>query len=167
MSLNLVIDTQFAEAISEQDPNLPSINDLDRWVRMALIEEDLFLSLLAQKGKDTVEIGIRYTDMAEIRQLNDEYRQIDKATNILSFASEVPDYVEDNNFLGDLVVCPQIIEKEAKEQSIPLVSHWSHIIIHGVLHLLEYDHEDDDEAEIMEALEVKILMALGHSDPYQ
>ncbi|MBF0263750.1 MAG: rRNA maturation RNase YbeY [Gammaproteobacteria bacterium] len=166
MNLNLTIDTQYGEGISEDNPNLPTLNDLDKWIRKALLEEAIYLSLLEQKDKDTVEVGIRYTDTQEIQELNAEYRQIDKATNILSFASEVPDFVEDNNIIGDLVVCPEIIEKEAREESIPLVAHWAHIIIHGILHLLEYDHEDDDEAEIMEALEVKILESLDFADPY-
>ena len=89
----------------------------------------------------------------------------DKPTNVLSFPFEVPPGME-MSLLGDLVICRQVVEKEAQEQGKPLEAHWAHMVVHGSLHLLGYDHIEDDEAEEMEALETEIMLALGYEDPY-
>ena len=86
-------------------------------------------------------------------------------TNVLSFPFEVPPGME-MSLLGDLVICRQVVEKEAQEQGKPLEAHWAHMVVHGSLHLLGYDHIEDDEAEEMEALETEIMLALGYEDPY-
>jgi probable rRNA maturation factor len=90
----------------------------------------------------------------------------DYATNVLSFPADVPDEFLDIPLLGDLVICVAVVEREAAEQGKELEAHWAHLVIHGCLHLLGYDHIDDDEAEEMEALERTLLAELGHPDPY-
>ena len=97
--------------------------------------------------------------------LNHEYRGKDKPTNVLSFPFEAPPGIE-LDLLGDLIICRQVVEKEAEEQSKPLLAHWAHMVVHGSLHLLGYDHIEDDEAEEMESLETEIMQTMGFEDPY-
>lgn len=99
--------------------------------------------------------------------LNTEYRGKQGATNILSFPFELPECVEGIDLLGDLVVCSEVLACEADAQHKLLTSHWAHIIIHGVLHLLGHDHIKDDEAIKMESLEIKVLQQLNIDNPYQ
>ncbi|MDD1625774.1 MAG: rRNA maturation RNase YbeY, partial [Methylococcaceae bacterium] len=101
----------------------------------------------------------------ESAELNEQYRHKQGPTNILSFPVEVPFGIE-LNLLGDLVVCAPVLEKEALEQHKALTDHWAHIIVHGVLHLLGYDHIDDKEAELMENKEITILNKLNIKNPY-
>lgn len=112
------------------------------------------------------EITIRVVDETESQTLNREYRQKDKPTNVLSFPAEVPEFIE-LPLLGDLVICAPVVEREAKEQRKRSNDHWAHMVIHGVLHLLGYDHIEDDEAEEMEALEIQRLNTLGIDSPYE
>ncbi len=119
---------------------------------------------LSGLGRDT-EIVVRVVGERESAQLNRQYRNKQGATNILSFAAEIPECVE-SNLLGDLVVCAPVVEREALEQKIPLTDHWAHIIVHGVLHLLGYDHIKDEEAEMMENKEISILQQLNIDNPY-
>jgi probable rRNA maturation factor len=111
------------------------------------------------------EIVVRIVDEQESAQLNEQYRHKQGPTNILSFPVEVPEGIE-LNLLGDLVICAPVVEREALEQNKILAHHWAHIIVHGVLHLLGYDHIDDDEAERMESKEIAILKKLKISNPY-
>ena len=115
-------------------------------------------------NQDT-EIVVRIVDEQEIAELNEQYRRKHGPTNILSFPVEVPEGIE-LNLLGDLVVCAPVLEKEALEQHKALTDHWAHIIVRGVLHLLGYDHIDDDEAELMESKEITILNKLNIKNPY-
>jgi probable rRNA maturation factor len=93
------------------------------------------------------------------------YRGMDKPTNVLSFPFEAPPGME-MPLLGDLIICRQVVEKEAKEQDKELLAHWAHMVIHGSLHLLGYDHIVDEEAEEMESIETEIMQGLGYPDPY-
>ena len=111
------------------------------------------------------EVTLSLVDEAESHELNLTYRGMDKSTNVLSFPFEVPEGME-MPLLGDLVICRQVVEREAKEQGKPLEAHWAHMVVHGSLHLLGYDHIEDDEAEEMEGLETEIMLALGYDDPY-
>ena len=111
------------------------------------------------------EVTIRLVDEEESHGLNHEYRGKDKPTNVLSFPFEAPPGVE-LELLGDLIICRQVVEKEAKEQDKPLHAHWAHMVVHGSLHLLGYDHIEDDEAEEMEGLETEIMQQMGFADPY-
>ncbi|BAP78141.1 metal-binding heat shock protein [Pseudomonas sp. MT-1] len=139
----------------ESQGAIPSEADLRRWCELGL----------RQRTADS-ELTIRLVDEPEGRELNRTWRQKDYATNVLSFPAEVPDGLLDIPLLGDLVICVPVLEREAVEQGKTLQAHWAHLVIHGCLHLLGYDHIDDDEAEEMESIERQLLAELGHTDPY-
>ena len=122
-------------------------------------------AVLADDSQNS-EIVIRIVDEDEMIEFNEQYRNKQGLTNILSFPFEVPEMV-DSSLLGDLLVCAPVIENEAELQNKVLVHHWAHMIVHGVLHLLGYDHINDLEAEEMEALEIKILKIININNPYQ
>ena len=132
----------------------PDQEQIQRWVDAAL---DGF-------NQDT-EIVVRIVDEQESAELNQQYRHKPGPTNILSFPVEIPEGIE-LNLLGDLVVCAPVLEKEALEQHKTLTDHWAHIIVHGVLHLLGYDHIDEIQAELMENKEITILNTLSIKNPY-
>lgn len=111
------------------------------------------------------EVGVCIVDSVESARLNEQYRGKAYATNVLSFPFEVPPEIE-NDYLGDLVICADVVAREAREQQKPLLAHWAHLTIHGILHLQGYDHESDEQAQEMEGLEIKILKRLGYPDPY-
>jgi probable rRNA maturation factor len=121
----------------------------------------------------TVEVSIRLTSDDEVHALNRQYRQQDKPTNVLSFPMVQPDLIDalantDDGevLLGDIVLAYETCEREAKERGVPLEAHATHLIVHGVLHLLGYDHMTDSEAEAMEAIERDVMASLGLHDPY-
>jgi len=145
------IDLQIA---CEQESGLPTAEQIEQWATAAV-----------QPQSDEVEMTVRIVDEAESHELNLNYRGKDRPTNVLSFPFECPDEVE-LPLLGDLVICRQVVEREAQEQDKPLMAHWAHMVVHGSLHLLGYDHIDDDEAEEMESLETQIMTGLGFADPY-
>jgi len=134
---------------------VPDEADLRRWCELAL----------RQRQGDS-ELTIRLVDEDEGRELNRTWRQKDYATNVLSFPADVPEELLDIPLLGDLVICVPVVEREAAEQGKAPQAHWAHLVIHGCLHLLGYDHIDDEEAEEMESLERQLLAELGHPDPY-
>lgn len=133
--------------------NLPVQQDFETWVNAALVQKF-----------DNLEQTIRLVGEAESRALNSQYRAKNAPTNVLSFTVE-NDYL-DYECLGDLVICAPIVEQEAQHQGKPLPAHWAHMVIHGMLHLQGYDHQNAAEADEMEALEVKILSTLGYTNPY-
>lgn len=110
-------------------------------------------------------VSVLVTTMTEIRELNKQYRNKDKTTNVLSFPIQSPEEI-DVVLLGDIVLCARVIKQEASQQSKSEESHWAHMIVHSVLHLQGYDHVNDDDAEVMEKLEIKILQQLGFENPY-
>lgn len=132
----------------------PDQQQIQLWVDTALTDYD----------QDT-EIVVRIVDEQESAELNEQYRHKSGPTNILSFPVDLPEGIE-LDLLGDLVICAPVVEKEALEQGKILEHHWAHIIVHGVLHLLGYDHIDDDEAELMENKEIAILNKLQINNPY-
>jgi probable rRNA maturation factor len=134
--------------------NQPTPEQIEQWVNTAL-----------QDYPQDSEIVVRIVDEGESAQLNKQYRHKEGATNILSFPAELPDEIG-LNLLGDLVVCAPVVAKEAVEQQKKPEDHWAHIIIHGVLHLLGYDHLDDNDAIIMETKEIALLHQLKISNPY-
>lgn len=138
----------------ESEQGLPSADEFQRWLDKTIIP-----------FQQNAELTIRIVDEEESQQLNRDYRGKDKPTNVLSFPFEAPPGVE-MDLLGDMIICRQVVEKEAIEQSKPLIAHWAHMVVHGSLHLLGYDHIEDDEAEEMEALETKIMLDMGFDDPY-
>ncbi|WP_445946334.1 rRNA maturation RNase YbeY [Shewanella sp.] len=151
MSLDLNLDLQ----IAVENNQLPSQADFDTWVRTAL-----------GNTLDTAELTIRLVEIAESQALNLGYRGKDKPTNVLSFPFEAPPGME-LPLLGDLVICVAVVEQEALEQNKPLQAHWAHMVIHGCLHLLGYDHIIDQEADEMESLETQLIEGLGFSNPYK
>jgi probable rRNA maturation factor len=120
-----------------------------------------------------IEISIRLTSDAEVQTLNEQYRQQDKPTNVLSFPMVQPDLIDalantDDGevLLGDIVLAYETCEREAQERGVPVEDHATHLIVHGVLHLLGYDHMTDADAEHMEAIERDVMASLGLHDPY-
>ena len=150
----IFVDLQLAV---DQTAELPSAENFEKWVKLALVG--------ANYHQD-VEVTIRIVELAEIQQLNKDYRHQDKPTNVLSFPFEAPPGIE-LPLIGDLVICRDIVVEEAKTQAKNVEAHWAHMIIHGILHLLGYDHIEIDEASIMEALEIKLLESLGIANPYE
>jgi metalloprotein, YbeY family len=147
----IFIDLQIA---TENLEGLPTEEQIVQWATSAV-----------QPEGDEVEMTVRIVDETESHELNLTYRGKDRPTNVLSFPFECPDEVE-LPLLGDLVICRQVVEREAAEQDKPLMAHWAHMVVHGSLHLLGYDHIEDDEAEEMESLETQIMQGLGFDDPY-
>jgi probable rRNA maturation factor len=148
----LTVDLQIA---CEAD-NLPSDASFEAWIEAVLQH----LSCSTE-----TELTVRIVDAEEGLALNHQYRGKAYATNVLSFPFEAPVPLP-VNLLGDLVICAAVVADEAKAQNKPLVAHWAHMVVHGTLHLLGYDHINNDEAEHMEQLEKDILAALGYADPY-
>ena len=111
------------------------------------------------------EVTIRIVDETESQQLNFDYREKDKPTNVLSFPFQCPPGIE-LPLLGDLVICAQVVAREAQEQQKTLQAHWAHMVVHGSLHLLGFDHINDADAEEMEAEEIQVLQELGFANPY-
>lgn len=148
---SVLVDLQIA---TENIEGLPTEEQIVQWATAAI-----------QPEGNEVEMTVRIVDEAESHELNLTYRGKDRPTNVLSFPFECPDEVE-LPLLGDLVICRQVVEREAAEQEKPLMAHWAHMVVHGSLHLLGYDHIEDDEAEEMESLETQIMQELGFDDPY-
>lgn len=164
--MSAILDLQLAV-----EGDIPSEADLLSWINQVYTQLNI---------KDK-EITIRVVDEAESQQLNYQYRSKNSPTNVLSFPFEMPDFFgltedtegdsdsladSDFNLLGDLVICAPVVASEAIQQNKILNHHWAHMVTHGTLHLLGYDHINDDEAEHMEALEKAILQKLGIDDPY-
>lgn len=152
MTIDLVLDVQYA---TEED-ELPSEEMLALWIKKAL-----------PRTFDSIELTVRLVDIEESSQLNKVHRGKNKPTNILSFPFSLPKGIQlPVPLLGDLVFCVPIVLQEAKQQSKELFAHWAHLTIHGTLHLLGYDHENDQDAEKMENLEIKLMSELGYPNPY-
>ncbi|ENY73240.1 hypothetical protein G114_03788 [Aeromonas diversa CDC 2478-85] len=149
--MSVMLDLQLA---CENEQGLPSESDFQRWLDGTVLG-----------FQQEAEVTVRLVDEAESHELNLTYRGMDKPTNVLSFPFEAPPGIE-LPLLGDLVICRQVVEREATEQGKPLEAHWAHMVVHGSLHLLGYDHIEDDEAEEMEQLERDIMNELGYADPY-
>jgi probable rRNA maturation factor len=143
----LALSLQFADPRAREHMNR---SDVRRWAQAALFAP--------------AELTIRFVDAEEGRTLNRDYRGKDYATNVLTFA-----YTEDANAPvteADIILCTDVLEREAAEQGLEISAHAAHLVVHGVLHAQGYDHEDDVEAAEMEALETEILGTLGIANPY-
>lgn len=125
---------------------IPTRPQVRKWVKAAL--------------EGTAEITVRFVDEPEGRELNRDFRKKDYATNVLSFVYEA------EPVQGDLVICAPVVAREAREQRKTLEAHYAHLVVHGTLHLQGYDHENDAEAQVMEARESEIVIKLGYPDPY-
>ncbi len=153
-----IVDVQLAC----DDPDAPDAESIREWVVSAIAAAE-------ESAKDGVEVSVRVVDVDEMQMLNREYRDKDKPTNVLSFpAGEIDGLpVDEAGVLGDVVICAAIVRDEAAEQGKALADHWGHMLVHGTLHLLGYDHMTDAEATAMEGLEVRILTSRGVADPYR
>ncbi|MEZ8616456.1 rRNA maturation RNase YbeY [Vibrio splendidus] len=149
--MSIELDLQIAV---ENEQGLPTEQDIQLWLDKTI-----------PQFQENAELTVRIVDTEESHQLNHDYRGKDKPTNVLSFPFEVPPGME-LDLLGDLIICRQVVEKEAEEQNKPLLAHWAHMVVHGSLHLLGYDHIENDEAEEMESLETEIMQTMGFEDPY-
>ncbi|NNM60293.1 MAG: rRNA maturation RNase YbeY [Legionellales bacterium] len=140
----------------ENDDHIPTDEQFSIWIKAAL------------KGyKKQAELVLRLTNKEESAELNQFYRHKVGPTNILSFGATLPPDFAKHNLQGDLVICVPLVREEAEADNIPLAAHWAHLVIHGCLHLLGYDHELDSEAEMMEKLEADIMIKLGFDNPYE
>jgi probable rRNA maturation factor len=147
---NLELDVQYPDTRLEAEltPEL-----VERWVRGALL--------------GPAELAIRFVDAEEGQTLNREYRGKDYATNVLTFAyNEGAEIADDEPTQADIVLCTDVLQREANEQKKTVEEHAAHLVVHGVLHAQGFDHETDEEAEEMEQLERDIMEALGYPDPY-
>lgn len=146
------IELSISEGINEEA--LPSEEKLQHWAQASYLGDDAAVASLQIVASD------------EMQDLNKNYRGKDKPTNVLSFPMEVPPEIG-INILGDLALCDEVIESEAKEQGKSSAAHWAHMVVHGMLHLQGYDHIEDEEAELMEAKEIEIMNTLGFENPYK
>ena len=135
-------------------PEIPDPALLRAWAQAAWLQEQ------------PSEVTIRIVGTDESRTLNHQYRGKDKPTNVLSFPFEAPPGIT-MPLAGDLVICAPVVEKEAEDQHKEPVAHWAHMVVHGMLHLQGYDHIEDQDAEVMEALEIRLLAQLGFANPYE
>lgn len=157
MKQRVSVDVQVASSAG----SVPREQDIQSWIDAAL----------DQSGNDSrSEISVRVVDEEEAKDLNRRYRGTDRATNVLSFPAggDAPLALPPGapRLLGDIVICGPVVEREAAEQGKTVADHWAHMLVHGALHLLGYDHEADAQAAQMEALEKQILASGGVGDPY-
>jgi probable rRNA maturation factor len=161
--------------IATRRTGVPHARSFARWANAA------FAAAASRSRSKATELTIRVIGAAESRRLNRTWRGKDKPTNVLSFGGngDIPHFRHDAwgrgrssgneecpHFLGDLAICAPVVAREAREQGKSPAAHWAHMVVHGVLHLLGYDHENDRDAERMEARETKILAQLGMPNPY-
>ncbi|WP_354624765.1 rRNA maturation RNase YbeY [Psychromonas sp. MME2] len=153
--MRLYIDLQIA-TINQQ--SLPSLAMMQEWVSAAITAGSKSL-------RKRAEVTVRIVELIESQQLNNQYRAQDKPTNVLSFPFQNPPGLT-LPLLGDLIICKEVVESEAIAQKKELTAHWAHMLIHGTLHLLGYDHIIDEQAEKMESIETELLIKLDFADPY-
>ncbi len=149
--MSVEIDVQYAVMAD----GLPSVSDIETWIGAVI-----------RGRRENVQLTVRIVDEEEGTELNERWRQARGPTNVLSFPSEGLEAIAPD-LLGDVVICAPVVESEAREQGKSLTAHWTHMVIHGTLHLLGFDHVDEDHAREMELLEAQILKELGYSDPYE
>jgi len=155
----MTIEVTVQDARGTADDEVPPSSSFTRWANIAAGEPD-----------EPAQLTIRVVDPEESQGLNAQYRGKDRPTNVLSFAygdDLLPVEAEARRLLGDLVICAELVQKEAVDKQCPVSDHWAHLTIHGVLHLLGYDHETQQQANDMEALEVGLLASLNIQNPYE
>jgi len=158
--MNVTVDIDNACDDEEQPPPSASIND---WVSAAINAHNE--TTITNNPSADAEVSIRLVTIAEMQALNHQYRGKCSPTNVLSFPADLPDPIE-HPLLGDIIICNKVVAQEAIDQQKTLTAHWCHMVVHGTLHLLGYDHVDDTDAEQMEALETQILEGLDFPNPY-
>lgn len=153
--MRLYLDTQIATYFEP----IPTKETLRRWIK-------IILNHLYNQSEIAFEITIRFVDSEESQSLNFQYREKNKPTNVLSFPNPLLNPSDPHHYLGDLVICLDIVKNESVEQHKTFYHHLTHMITHGILHLIGYDHIDDKEAEAMESLEIDILKNFNIKNPY-
>jgi probable rRNA maturation factor len=145
--------------VASDATGIPTSDDIREWIERTVAAAD--------PDRDA-DVSVRIVDEQEMRALNRDYREQDKPTNVLAFPAGDTGFVPPGEMplLGDIVVCAAVVAREADEQGKPPGHHWSHMLVHGTLHLLGHDHVTDPQAQAMEALERQILDSLGIADPY-
>ena len=146
MSISIELQNTLSES------GLPTLEDFQCWAQ-------------AIPSQEQQEVLIRIVDGQEMLALNKRYRQQNKVTNVLSFPAELPEVVE-CPLLGDVIICAQVVQQEAGQQGKSVTSHWAHLTVHGILHLMGYNHTANSDAQIMESLEIDIMQTLGFVNPY-
>lgn len=149
-TMTILIDVQYASTCKD----IPDETKIISWAKLAL-----------SNNMDPVEFTIRIVDEDEILELNHKWRGIEKSTNVLSFPAG--ENIVAPELLGDIAICAPVINREATEQEKLLEAHWAHMVIHGVLHLLGYDHNLSEDAEKMESQEIEFLKTLNFPNPYE
>jgi probable rRNA maturation factor len=139
-----------------KDTGVPDKSHFTHWAQAALHDFE----------REKVELGVRIVDEDESAELNTRYRHKDGPTNVLSFPFENPPGAA-SDILGDLVICAPVVSREASYQHKLRDGHWAHMVIHGIMHLRGYDHENEQDAERMQGMEAKVLQSLGFLDPYR
>lgn len=150
----VVVELSQSEDFNQEDDDVPLLSQLQLWANEACLEDTEVVTSMQMLSKK------------EMQALNRDFSGKDKSTNVLSFPMQLPEQVE-INLLGDLALCAEVINQEAKQQDKTRDAHWAHMVVHGMLHLQGYDHLKQDEAELMESLEIKILDKLGFASPYE
>ncbi len=149
----LELDVQYTDDVRGME-NLPTKAQIKKWVNASLAD-----------SIGSAQLTVRITGVQESRHLNEKYRYGKGPTNVLSFPFEQPDWLQPP-LLGDLVICADLVAQEAREQGKTNEAHWTHLVVHGVLHLLGLDHETRTQAVVMEEQERVIMAQLGYPDPY-
>ena len=155
---SLLVDVE----VACQSAGVPSASEAENWIRRTVMASGRILG-----GAN--EVSVRVVDKEEMRALNRDYRQKDRVTNVLSFpAAEMSGLpAEEPQALGDIVLCAELVAEEAARQGKSADDHWAHLLVHGMLHLLGYDHQADADAARMESMEAEILEKYGVKDPYE
>ena len=156
--MEVQMQAEFEIQRASKSVNTPHDDQFQLWINAIPVRQDTRFAL-----------SIRIVEEPEARRFNREYRNKDYATNILSFPAELPEGLPADirqTQLGDLLICAPVVIREALERKRPEANHWAHLTVHGILHLLGYDHQQEKEAVVMESLEIEILNKLGISDPY-
>ena len=148
----MTVQVEVIYSISRKDN--PSEESFKKWVKAAMGER-----------KKSGSVVINIIDEVEMTTLNNTYRKKNKPTNVLSFPSQLPEPFRGDE-LGDIAICASVVEREAIEQKKEPTAHWAHMVVHGVLHLLGYDHESEEDAIKMERIETDILNEMGFKDPF-
>ncbi|CAA0123953.1 Endoribonuclease YbeY [BD1-7 clade bacterium] len=157
-TITLTLDIQrLDETLGEHD-SVPDDSQFQHWTLKALTS--------AKYVQPDAEVSLTLVDTAEITRLNREYRHKNDPTNVLSFPADLPEGV-DVPLLGDIIICPAVVMHEAGEQHKSIEAHWAHMTVHGILHLLGFDHIIEHDAHVMEALEIAIMKDLGYDNPYE
>lgn len=155
-AFNSVLSVELQVDVDDED--IPDLAQLTQWANTGFRQAQ-------SSSVDCAQVSVKVVDSETMQSLNQSYRQQNKVTNVLSFPLDV-EVDDDSRLLGDIVICAEKVAAEAAEQQKTLTAHWAHLVIHGVLHLLGFDHEHENEAADMEAKEIAALAELGFDNPY-